>query len=283
MRQKLKEFWEHVKTDKVIILTLLGFLLIGLLSWLGSTKTEDFGLNFFTEMLGVAVTIFVIDRLLQNREEARNIPQKIAIYEDVRLYASRYINFWTDAYRESVPEDEPTTLELFFSEDGMSKILNYLHMDSEPNVIPPRKWWDWIVHNAKEFKDNGDKILDRHSHNIDPIAFGYVHQLTESMFNNILLMLPSIRQSDIQMNFSRVKVLGSYSMSPPKEDYEAILGLVKWCNEQYLFLSKRSNSIKKVFEYTTMKNRKMPPKCMIQPEVLEQQIKQLNEFRQRNK
>ena len=30
-------------------------------------------------------------------------------------------------------------------------------MDSEPNVTPPIKWWDWILHNAKEFKDNGDK------------------------------------------------------------------------------------------------------------------------------
>ena len=283
MKQKLRAFWENIRNDKVMILTLFGFLLIGLVSWFGSTKTEDFGLNFFTEMLGVVVTVFVIDRLIQNREEARNIPQKIAAYEDVRLYASRYISFWTNAYRESVPEDEPETLDLFFSEYGMSKILNHLNLDSEPNVTPSRKWWDWIVQNAKEFKDNGDKILDRHSHNLDPIAFGYVHQLTESTFNNAILMLPSIRQSDIQMNFPRVKVLGSYSMPPPKEDYEAILGLVKWCNEQYLFLSKHSSSIKKVSDYTTFNNRKMPPKCMIKPDILEQQVQQLNDFRQLSK
>lgn len=283
MRQQLQTYWKNIKSEKVIILTILCLLLIGLLCWMCSTKTEQFGLNFFTEMLGVAVTVFVIDRLIQNREETRSIPQKLAAYEDVRLYTSRYISFWTSAYRESVPEDEPETIEAFFSKIGMTKILNHLYMDSEPNVTPPRKWWDWIVHNAKEFKDNGDKLLDRHSHNLDPVAFGYVHQLTESMFNNVLLMSPSIRQSDISMKFPRVKVLGSYSMPPPKEDYEAILGLVKWCNEQYSILKKHSNSIKMVSEYYKDKNRIMPPKCMIPKEILEQQLKELNEFRQRNK
>ena len=234
-------------------------------------------------MLGVAVTVFVIDRLIQNREETRSIPQKLAAYEDVRLYTSRYISFWTGVYRESVPEEEPETIEAFYSEAGMSKILYHLYMDSEPNVIPPWKWCDWIVHNAKEFKENGDKLLDRHSHNLDPVAFGYVHQLTESMFNNTLLMYPSIRQVDISMKFPRVKILGSYSIHPLTEDFEAILGLVKWCNESYNALKKHSISIKKVIEYSTVKNRVMPPKCMIPKEILEQQLKEFNEFRQQNK
>src|ERR1051325_1402869 len=283
MKQQLQMFWKNIKSEKVIILTLLGLLLIGFLCWLCSSKTEQFGLNFFTEMLGAAVTVFVIDRLIQNREETRSIPQKLAAYEDVRLYTSRYISFWTSTYRESVPEEEPETIEAFFSENGMTKILNHLYMDSEPNVTPPRKWWDWIVHNAKEFKDNGDKLLDRHSYNLDPIAFGYVHQLTESMFNNVLLMATSIRQSDSTRKFPRVKVLASYSMAPPKADYDAILGLVKWCNEQHALLKKYSSSIKKVSEYYKDKNRKMPPKCMIPKEILEQQLKELNEFRQQNK
>ncbi|MCE2963492.1 MAG: hypothetical protein ACK5UE_06680 [Chitinophagales bacterium] len=84
------------------------------MSWLCYAKTEQFGLNFFTEMLGVAVTVFVIDRLIQNREETRSIPQKLAAYEDVWLYTSRYISFWTSVYRESVPEEEPQTFEAFF-------------------------------------------------------------------------------------------------------------------------------------------------------------------------
>jgi hypothetical protein len=96
-------------------------------------------------------------------------------------------------------------------------------------------------------------------------------------------MGPSIRQTDIDMKYPRVEILGHYSMPPPKEDFDAILGLVKWCNETYLALKKHSNTIKKVSEYTTIDNRKMPPKCMIPAEILNQQLNELAEFRQRNK
>lgn len=277
--KRLQSFWEYIKNEKNIILSLLGFILVGLICWLSSTKTEDFGSNFFTEMLGVAVTVFIVDRLIQKRDEKRNIPQKLAAYEDVRLYASRYINFWTETYRLSVPEPDPETIEDFFSEKGMSKILDYLNMDSEPNVTPTQKWWSWIVDNAKEFKENGDKILDRHSHNLDPIAFGFVHQLTESSFNNVLMMMPSIRQSDISMKFPRIKILRSYSIFPTKEDFEAVLGLVNWCNESYSMLQKYNNSIRKVMEYKPNKDGKAPPKCMIQSEVLKQQIDDLQKYR----
>lgn len=281
--KRLQLFWIFIKNEKSIILTLLGLISIGLICWFASEKTEDFGLNFFTEMLGVAVTVFIVDRLIQNREEKRNTPQKLAAYEDVRLYTSRYISFWTEAYRQSVPDPDPVTIEDFFSENGMSKILDHLYMDSEPNVTPPHKWWDWIFHNAKEFKDNGDKILDRHSNNLDPIAIGFIHQLTESSFNSLLLMTPSIRQADISMKFPRVKVLGSYSIEPTIEDYEAILGLVNWCNQTYSMLHKHNKSIKKVMEYKPNKDRKMPPKCMIPPEILKQQEDEFQKFRQETK
>lgn len=234
-------------------------------------------------MLGVVVTVFVVDRLIQKREERRSIPQKLAVYEDVRSYTSQYLFFWTSTYRESVPENDPETIEVFFSEMGMTKIFKYLYMDSEPNVSPRRKWWDWIIHNANEFKVNGDKILDRHSSHIDPVAFGFVHQLTESFFNKVLLMSSSIRQSDMSNNFPRVKVLGSYSMLPINEDYQAILGLIKWCNKTHKELLKYNTKLNTLSEYIPQKNKKMPPKCMIPLEILEQQINELKTFRQEKK
>jgi hypothetical protein len=257
----------------VVVLSIL--LIIGLLCWLFIPNAKDFGLNFFTEMLGATITIFVLDRLIKHREEKKNIPQKLAAYEDVRLYTSRYISFWIDAYRESVPEEEPETIDIFFSENGMSKIWNYLYMDSEPNVTPSRKWWTWIIQNVQEFKSQGDKILDRYSYNLDPVVFGFLHQLTESSLNYCILLAPNIRQSDSEMGFSRIAVLGNYSIPPQEEDFKAIIGLYKWCNEQYIILKKHDASIKKVAEYSRQLNRPMPPKCMISPVVLQQQSKKL--------
>ncbi|MDZ4205319.1 MAG: hypothetical protein U1C46_10950 [Bacteroidales bacterium] len=281
--KRIQVFWKSIKNEKSIIFTLLGLILIGVLFLVTSKKTEDFGLNFFTEMLGVTVTVFIIDRLIQKREEKRNIPQKLAEYEDIRLFTSFYIRFWTDTYRESVPDPDPETIEDFFSNKGMPKILNYLYMDSEPDALPPQKWYDWLVFHTIEFQKRGKKIIDRHSNNLDPIVFGLIHQLTESQFNKVLSTMPSIRQTDISMNFTRIKVLGSYSMQPLNEDFEAILGLVNWCNHSFLILQKHNKSIKKVIEYKANRDRKMPPKFMIPPEILKQQADELHKFRQQAK
>jgi len=269
--------------NNIIVIILSVFVSLGLFLWFFSSKTEDFGLNFFTEMLGVVVTVFIVDRIIKKREETKNIPIKLAIYEDVRLYASRYIKFWTDTYRQSVPEEDPETIEDFFSANGMTKILNNLYMDAEPNVIPSRKWWDWVTQNAKEFKDTGDKIIDRHSSNLEPMVFGYVHQLAESDFNNFLLQIGALRQSDILTNFPRVPILANYSLKPKEEDFKAILGLIDWCNETYAKLNKHSKSIKKVSEYIPFKDKKLPPKSMIPSLVFKEQIENQKKARNQNK
>ena len=138
-------------------------------------------------MLGVAITVFIIDSLIQKREEYRNLPKNLAAYKDICLYSNRYTNFWLTAFRESVPEEDPETIEQFFSVEGMTKILQYLDIDSQPNVTPPRKWSEWIISNVQEFKENGNKILNRYSDSLDPEIFGHIHQLTESRFNFFLL------------------------------------------------------------------------------------------------
>lgn len=276
----MKKSLSLLKEWGTIILILSLCLLLGLFCWLKTEEFKDFGLNFFTEILGVVITVFVIERFIQKKEDKRNLPQKLAAYEDVRLYTSRYISFWTETYRCSVPETEPNTLEKFFSENGMTKILSYLYMDSSPNVIPQMSWWDWMLENAKEFKENGEKILDRYSYNLDPIVFGCIHQLAESPFYSCILMLPSIRKSDTQYNTPRVKVLGSYTITPPQEDYDAILKLVRWCNETYNMLKKYNKSIIKVAEYLpAAENKNFPPKCMIPEGILSQQIREVEEYR----
>ncbi|HEV8080257.1 MAG TPA: hypothetical protein VGP43_06070 [Chitinophagaceae bacterium] len=277
-----KNIWVNIKNEWPIIITLVFFLGFGLFCWLFWKPAEEFGLNFFTEISGAAITVVIIDRLIKNREYRKTIPQKLASYEDVRLFVTRYISFWTETYSLSVPEAEPENFMVFFSEEGMSKILSYLYLDSEPNITPPRTWWDWIPNQAKEFKNMGDKILDRHSSLLDPEAYGYIHQLTESSFNNLLIMLPSLRQTDILYKFPRVKVLGSYSINPQKEDFEAILGIIKWCEIAHEKLKKYNPDLKKITQYSMSKNRKLPLKCMIPPEIAESQIKEVLDFREKS-
>jgi len=264
-----------------IIIIIGTLILIGLAFWQLSTKTAEFGLNFFTEMLGVLVTVLIIDKIILIRENQRLIPLKMAVYEDVRLFTSRYIGFWTTTYRESVPENDPKDLAEFFSEKGISKIFLFLNMDSEPNVSPPIKWWDWMVHNAKEFKEKGDKILERHAHILEPEVYAKIHHITECDFTTLLNNIPLIRNYDITNNFPRPKTLNHYSIPPEKEDFEAILYLYQWCELTFNEYKKIKPNIKQVSQYAPIDNKKMPPKCQISMSILAKQIKEMDDFRKR--
>jgi hypothetical protein len=284
--KSIKRIKNSIINEKLLILVVIVLIIIGLILWLLVKKTKDFGLNFTTEILGAVITVFILDRLIKKREEDKNIPLKIAIYEDIRLYTTRYIGFWIETYLLSVPEDPPKDISDFFSKIGMPKILSYLHLDSEPNVTPSQKWWDWIVHNAKEFKVNGEKILDRYSGFLDPEIFGHLHRLTESHFNGCLIMIPAIRQSDNIYKTPRVKVLGNYSIEPMEDDFKAILGLVNWCENSYNDLLKHKIDLLKVGAYDDYANReriKKPPKCMIPEDILKKEIEEVNIFRNQQK
>lgn len=57
--------------------------------WLGTQgESSNFGLNAFTETLGILITVLIVDHLIKRQEELRSLPQKATAYEDVRLLTS---------------------------------------------------------------------------------------------------------------------------------------------------------------------------------------------------
>jgi hypothetical protein len=267
LNKTYKGIADFINKEKTL-LTILGVLILfGAFLWIYTSEYKDFGLNFFTEMLGVLVTILVVERIFRNREKNHLLPQKISAYEDVRLFTTLYINFWVETYRISVPKDDPENLQKFFSQEGMGLIGAYLDMDSEPNVTPNRKWWDWMTYNVKEFQNAGDKILDRHAIILEPELYSQIHQLTESSFNKVICHMPAIRQSDTRNNFQRNTAFGSYSIPPINEDFEAILYLHNWCEKQYEEYRKIKPNIHRVTVYEPKTDKNLPLKCTVLDEV----------------
>lgn len=266
---------------KYVIIILFLLAMVGFLLWQFYNPLKDFGLNFFTEILGAIVTILVIDRIIKNREEGKYIPQKLAIYEDVRLFMSRYLHFWLSTFKESVPEDDPPNIETFFSENGLGKIWPHLYLDAVPKVTPQRTWWDWLVQSGDDLTKLGDKILQRHSGLLDPIAYRYIHQLTECTFFSSIKLIPTLRAIDINDGFPRPKILQSYSSKPSEDDYQAMIGLYVWCQNTFETLTKHDENLKKVSKYLPATN-KLPPPSMIPIDILETEMRKLVDFRANN-
>lgn len=132
--------------DKLIATAIGLVAMLFLALWLlGSGRLADFGLNGFTETLGIAFTVLLIDHLLGRREAARTLPQRLAAFEDVRLVVQRRITFWFQAYMLAVPDPLPTSVRELLSPRSIARIGSLLDMDSYANVTPRRNWWPPIT------------------------------------------------------------------------------------------------------------------------------------------
>jgi hypothetical protein len=271
-----------MKWTRLITLVLILIASAFLYMWLIlKGEISDLGLNAFTETLGILITVLIVDYLIQKREETRLLPQQAAAYEDVRLLTSRLVSFWIETYKSSVPGAAPKTLDELFSAESFDKICNNLNMDSQPNVIPRRTWWEWFPQNLTEFQTKSETILERHNSILDPEAYSAVHKLATHIMQPD--MIATSRQIDRTSGFPRPKVLGSYWF-PIEEYQEPILSLVSWCiHKEDTLKSSGLKNLKSVISKVTPWETQDSPECMIDENELQKQINAVEEFRKSNK
>ncbi len=265
--------------NKTITNILFIFLFLGIILWRFSPRTEDLGLNFFTEILGVFITFLIVDQIIQKREERKMLPQKIAAYEDVRLFINRFLTFWLSAYDWSVPEKRPKDIQNFFSKTGMGKIWENLYLESKPNVVPETTWWIYLPRSMEELQNLGDKILNRHNSHLDHEVYGEIHHIIESPFLSLFKNMKGIRELDLNDGFPRPELLSCYSIEPQLQDYNALRKIYEWCCQNYEKLLPENQYLKKVSRYESTAEQERNPPCMFPPDLLKMKIEKLETYR----
>jgi len=272
------------KNFKYSLPIILGALvLLGFILWkFGNQDLQDFGLNFFTEILGVVITVLIIDKLVKDREQKKMAPLKLAEYEDAVSFFTEFTSFWRDAYSISVNEEFPNSFDDFLSNKGIGKVFENLDLNTEPNVTPKRTWWNWITQNHKIWKDKSDKYLERHATYSDPELYKLIHGFSEGTFMKLLPLINSIKQSDIHKNFPRLSLLSHYAMQPTPKDYEILRDLKKLLENLNKQLSKDFPDLK-LFKYNPVELSKRNIRCSLSQETLEKYLKEKKKFEENNR
>lgn len=126
-----------------LYVSLFILLLFSIFLWKYSPY-QDFGLNFLTEILGIIITVFLIEKIVEKNREKEMKPITLSGYTDIRLFVNRYISLFQEFYRNSVNEEEPSTLEKFLTEENFNKIWENLDMNCRPSVYPETTMMDYI-------------------------------------------------------------------------------------------------------------------------------------------
>jgi len=246
---------------KNLLIVVLGlFLVLGLVLWIESdSDLKDFGLNFFTEILGVVVTVFIIDRLAQIREYERLRPLKLAEFEDAKNLFNRFISFWYVTFSRSVPEEYPETFDEFLSDSGIGKIFNYLNVDSKPSQTDSISWVQWVQNNHKEWVEICNRFLERHSANADPELYKLIHAFIECPFMKTIPMMSAFKSIRERNDSPGLNSLSVYLPKPRKSDYEVLQKMnmcLKSLSKKYYPDKSNSNNITN-YKPVRLENRKV--------------------------
>lgn len=222
----------HILIASVLLATAVGMLYYNPMKnfW------ENFFLNFSTELLGIIITVVIIERLLAHQRYIEQLPIKKAMYRDIQLLMSNLISLWESAYRASVKEKDPNSIEELFSQETFSKIGSSLDLTKNANTAPPSNWLYYIATHKKFFYRHANSILDRYMIYLEP-------QLCNDFsdfINNFLFkmeLIPIFYRYKLD-NGPVQTYLGAY-FQPKDEDLKPILNICQWCIKTKEELEKR--------------------------------------------
>lgn len=91
-----------------LLLVFVGSIIIALFLMLFN-KSKEFGVNLITEITGVAITIFVINKILERRERQKRISIDKRILREVQAIIASYFSIWKHLAWRYLPNEKIVT------------------------------------------------------------------------------------------------------------------------------------------------------------------------------
>lgn len=202
------------------------------------SSLSDFGGNLFSELIGIVITVSLIDVLLQKIKEEEQKSLTVSAYIEVRQLVNRYVNFVGELFRFTVDEEMPTNIKDLLTDENISKIWDDLDINEPTKPTPFGHIVNHFEYIGKRNYDDGSKILNRHGWHLDPLVYKHIHTITESMFTVKL----SLKQFSGNLKYDqslRPKIIKYHFIPPASEDLDSLFKLYTWCQETHKANSKK--------------------------------------------
>lgn len=233
---------DFCKSYPIATISLFSLSLVSALIWGYAPHHEwrSFGLNMLTELLGVVLTLLVIDFSSKRRLQKERMPLRINAYNDICNFLNSNLSFWKELFEKSVPESVPlpSSFEDFMKAETFAQISKYLDMESKKtNVLPEQILWDYIPNRIRGHRDKAEKILDKYTVAV-PLKSELASYLSESS-----QAIESLGKFLVTMaSMHGIKMAGKVWSRPQqipfhdilKEKYfPAISGIYTFCKNEY--------------------------------------------------
>jgi hypothetical protein len=141
---------------------LVGYALLGALAvgfFVGAQKGRKdgffdvYGPNFVAEILGIFVTVFLVDHILRWQRERRLKPLKAQAFNVTRRELGAFLHFISSTYKASAPLGSPKPTSATQLLKCWQREVPWLDFREPAAVYPPRNWYLWAANAAKSFEE----------------------------------------------------------------------------------------------------------------------------------
>jgi hypothetical protein len=153
-------------------------------------------LNLATEILGILLTVVLIDAVIRRKEERERAWYRRIALQQLRIPLTKHLQLLSDMYKASVerkPDKEISSLGDLFSEDYFEQITYFNAMGPSPssppagpsavasgNMPPPIPWYQYLSTEVKQFKEDVERVVDKYAMHLDPETLELLEQLANS-------------------------------------------------------------------------------------------------------
>jgi hypothetical protein len=142
-----------------------------------------------TEILGILVTVILIDGMLNYNEKRKaNTIQKIAIRK-LGMPLRSHFDFLTKIYKATINAEINEKYDQYsdlFSERFYSQIKIFDFSKPAP-VIPQKSWAHYTCTHFVDFKNTLDQIMDRYQLFLTPNTLDLIECITSSCFHTMMI------------------------------------------------------------------------------------------------
>lgn len=220
-----------MKRSVTLLILLAGFFFLLLAR---GVPGGDVWLNLGTEVVGIILTVWLVDRSIRSIQEAqRQRLERLALGQlriPVRQHLSVLLKMLKAGSLKPFNQHEWSLEKLF---EIMPGRLGCLDFSGKAPSMPPKTWFDFTAESFKDLRARIHSVIEKYAAHIDGGTLETLEALSDSQFMNILLWGPAMVKLDEEEGISRpYNILGHDSLLVPIQDHlHALSSIIRALDE----------------------------------------------------
>lgn len=180
----------------------------------GINWLKEFSLNLATQVIGILLVVFLIDRVISiNQENERKKRQVIAL-QQLQIPLRRHFILLFNIFKSSIqvkPDKNYKHVSDLFDDTYFVQIAFFDFSKPAP-VIPLDAWFNYLSRECSQFREALNRTIEKYSLYVESDIIDLMEETINSSFISFIIQAPAIQAPAIREVDTREGVIREYNL-----------------------------------------------------------------------